>query len=468
MITNVALYLRKSRPDEENREETLARHETLLTEYCARNNLAIIKVYREVVSGENIENRPEMQKLLDEVDAGSYDGVVCVEIERLSRGNVIDQVEILEVFKSSNTKIYTLNKVYDLNNEDIDEEYFEFALFMSRREYKTIKRRMNRGKVQATKEGYYISSKLPYGYTKKRDGKGVVLIPDENQAPVIKYIFDLYTSGLGAAVIANDLNSKGIRNCSGGTWSFGGVMALIRNRVYIGEVHSTKFNTWFEGKHEAIIDRATFEKAKLLAEQRAPKVHKYNTLKNPLAGLCYCAKCGGGLTRNHAPSNNADYMACRRYECEGVKAIHLDIVEEQIIEKLKEELKGFNYFLENDKNKKEKLKQERKIKLLEKELKQKEKQLDHACELLETGVYTVDIFVSRTDKLKAEIKEIKETLSAPIVDEEKRITTAIPILEKVLELYPTLETKEKNRLLKTIIKRVDVNDGYKITVTLLI
>ena len=105
MIKKVALYLRKSREEEnETKEETLARHEKMLIDYCKRNNLHIVAVYKEVVSGENIANRPEMQRLLEDVDAGLYDGVVCIEIERLSRGNQIDQVEILEVFKSSRTR----------------------------------------------------------------------------------------------------------------------------------------------------------------------------------------------------------------------------------------------------------------------------------------------------------------------------------------------------------------------------
>ena len=111
-MDKVAIYLRKSREDDELKGETLARHETMLTEYCARNNLHIAKTYKEIVSGESIANRPEMQKLLDDVAAGQYDGVVCIEIERLSRGNQIDQCEILEVFKKLNIHYFfyaTLN-----------------------------------------------------------------------------------------------------------------------------------------------------------------------------------------------------------------------------------------------------------------------------------------------------------------------------------------------------------------------
>ena len=126
MSNTVAIYLRKSRDEEnESRDVTLARHEKLLIEYCYRNNLNIKKIYKEVVSGESIAARLEMQRLLVDVSSGKYDGVVCIEIERLSRGNQVDQAEILEVFKKTGTKIFTLNKVYDFSTDnEIDEEFF--------------------------------------------------------------------------------------------------------------------------------------------------------------------------------------------------------------------------------------------------------------------------------------------------------------------------------------------------------
>ena len=94
-----------------------------------------------MVSGESIEDRPQIQELLNEVIAGKYRGVLVMEIERLARGNTRDQGEIAEAFWGSETLIITPSKTYDPTNE-FDEEYFEFGLYMSRREYKTIRRRM--------------------------------------------------------------------------------------------------------------------------------------------------------------------------------------------------------------------------------------------------------------------------------------------------------------------------------------
>ena len=155
-----AMYLRKSRIDEEaGLENTLGKHETMLRDMAANMGIHVDErhIYREIVSGESIDARPQMQRLLKAVEMGLYTGALCVELERLSRGNGEDQARILRTFQFSGTKIITLNRVYDLAGDDeFDGEFFEFGLFMSRREYKMVKRRLLRGRLQAQKDGYFI------------------------------------------------------------------------------------------------------------------------------------------------------------------------------------------------------------------------------------------------------------------------------------------------------------------------
>lgn len=127
------LYLRKSRADMEAESygegETLARHEKLLLDVAKRGHYNITQIYREIVSGDTIAARPVMQKLLQEVERGVWEGVLVVEIERLARGETIDQGIVAQAFKYSETKIITPLKVFDPANE-FDEEYFEFGLYV--------------------------------------------------------------------------------------------------------------------------------------------------------------------------------------------------------------------------------------------------------------------------------------------------------------------------------------------------
>ena len=149
-MKSYCIYLRKSRADTEaearGEGETLTRHYNMLMELAKKQKLNIVKIYKEIVSGDSIAARPQMQTLLADVTEGDYAGVLVVEIERLARGDTIDQGIVAQAFRESSTKIVTPNKTYDPDNE-FDEEYFEFSLFMSRREYKTINRRMQAGRL---------------------------------------------------------------------------------------------------------------------------------------------------------------------------------------------------------------------------------------------------------------------------------------------------------------------------------
>ena len=191
-----AVYLRKSRADIEleavTKEDTLRRHKTLLQDLAKNRSLKIVEYYEEVVSGETIADRPEMQRLLRDIYQNKYTGVLVVEIERLARGDTKDQGIVADAFKYTDTLIITPTKTYDPNNE-FDEEYFEFGLFMSRREYKTIHRRMERGKIDSVKEGNYIASKRPYGYDIIRPTKKErTLTIRENEAVWVKRMYQIY------------------------------------------------------------------------------------------------------------------------------------------------------------------------------------------------------------------------------------------------------------------------------------
>lgn len=196
------MYLRKSRFDRDyaelSIEETLKRHKAILDKVAGDRGYYIAQVYYEVVSGESIAARPEIQKLLEKVAAGFYAGVLVVDLERLARGNSADQAYISQVFQFSGTKIVTPAKTYDPGNE-FDEEYFEFGLFMSRREYKTINRRLVRGRDSSASEGKYIGSIAPYGYrrVKLENEKGFTLQPEPGEAETVQKIFRMFSPGAG-------------------------------------------------------------------------------------------------------------------------------------------------------------------------------------------------------------------------------------------------------------------------------
>ena len=464
----VALYLRKSRDEEhETKEATLARHERMLTEYCKRYNLYIKDIYREVVSGENLDDRPQARAMLEAVSNGEYDGVVVVELERLSRGNQIDQVEIMDTFKSSKTKIYTLNKVYDLSSDnEFDEEFFEFGLFMSRREYKTIKRRLVRGKKQAQKEGYFIGSALPYGFGKIRGDRGYVLTPNE-ETPIVQMIFNKFVyENYSLADLRHYLHNAGIKSQKGLNWCSSSLKNILRNKTYIGYIkydYKQARNNYYKGKHAPIIDLDTFEKAQQKLDIAATKIRFGKILKCPVASLVKCSCCGATMQMTRQKDRN--YLRCMTYNCPTVMC-RLDKLEQQIIDEITSELKNFNYFLDNYGYEIEKQNQSKQdeLQILNAELIKKDNMLNRACEMLEMGIYTLEKYQSRVNILEQEKKALYEQINAlnnNDIDKVKQVKLAVPILERCVASYWTLEAKQKNDLLKSIIDKIEYSKSTK-------
>lgn len=237
------MYLRKSRADLEaearGEGETLKRHENILLELAKKLKINITKIYREIVSGETIAARPVMQELLSDVEKGMWDGVLVVEVERLARGDTMDQGLVAQTFKYSGTKIITPMKTYDPNNE-FDEEYFEFGLFMSRREYKVINRRLQRGRLLSAKEGKYVGNIPPYGYRRKKleNDSGYTLEPYPEEARIVVLIYKWYTGPerIGVSRIRNRLNEMKIPTRKGGDWTDSTIRDILSNPVYIGKI----------------------------------------------------------------------------------------------------------------------------------------------------------------------------------------------------------------------------------------
>ena len=306
-----SLYLRKSRADLEAEErgegETLARHEKMLIELARRYGFSIGKIYREIVSGESIEARPVVQELLRDVESGRWKGVLVVEVERLARGDTMDQGRVAKSFKFSNTKIITPIKIYDPNDE-FDEEYFEFGLFMSRREYKTINRRLQRGRLSSVKEGKYVGSVAPFGYDRVKlvKDKGYTLAKN-NEAPVVEKIFGLYAyNEIAINEVVRRLNLAGYKPRKAEEWTISAVKDILSNPIYIGKIRwdsrktvkeykngkivntrpRNENYTLCDGLHEPIIDMKTWNIVQEKRSKHTPAVIHNKVVQNPLVRNC--------------------------------------------------------------------------------------------------------------------------------------------------------------------------------------
>lgn len=227
-------YLRKSRMEEGMDTETvLRRHREALEECAAEHGLSIQAYFPEVVSGESLYAAPDAAAS-GGGGKGECGAVLCMDLDRLSRGRMKDQGMILDAFKDSGTLIVTPEKIYDLSDE-IDDELAEFKTFMSRREYKIINKRLRRGLQRSIREGCYIAN-APYGYRKTAVGRRPTLEIFEPEAKFVRVMFQLYASGYGCTSIAGQVNAMGARPHRSSAFSRNSVAKILRNPVYIGKI----------------------------------------------------------------------------------------------------------------------------------------------------------------------------------------------------------------------------------------
>ena len=296
-------YLRKSRSDDPNLtvEEVLAKHEAILAEWAGRNLASPIpeeNIYREVVSGETIDDRPEMLRILKQIESPRIKAILVVEVQRLSRGDLEDAGRLMKLLRFTNTVVITPYKIYDLQDE-YDRDGFERELKRGNDYLEYTKKILKRGREQSVREGNFVGNTAPYGYKKGiiMDGKKKchTLFIVEEEAEVVRMVFDLYVNQhMGRTNIAHHLNSLGIKPKHNKLWSIYSIVHILENEHYTGKVRwnyrkttpiveNGEVKTYrpkakdedvllFPGKHEAIISDELFQAAKA----RMGKNHRAN------------------------------------------------------------------------------------------------------------------------------------------------------------------------------------------------
>lgn len=484
-----AVYLRKSQADDPNEpiEVTLAKHKERLLETMKKHNINEKQVtyFEEVVSGDTIAERPKIQELLRLVNNGQFRGVFVVALDRFSRGDSIDQGIINNSFYFSNTLIITCDKIYDIANNEIDREQLEFSLFMSKREYNLIKKRMHQGSIDNAKRGYYVHSKTPYGYSKVRDEnkRGYILVPNE-EAEIVKIMFEKACDGMGTTNIAKYLDKINAKPRVNSYWTPAMVRNILINPIYYGVIVVNKKKTqktmqdgkiikkvkrqkeyeMYEGKHIPLISEEVYKYTQTMLKSKSTKKVSHSTLKNPLAGLIKCGKCqelgiSKLMVRRPYPNVSKDTLLCNRIGCSNVSS-YISLVEKALIKSLEDILNDYKNTLNNyeEIKKKEALSQTKTLNYIAKETSKLNKQLEKIKEYYELEDYTREEYLERRDTIKEKITNLNNEKEKIINNKDNEllfIKKIIPKLENCLKEYPLLENaEEKNELLKSILKCV--------------
>lgn len=278
MEPKAALYIRVSTDSQYEEGYSVEAQQEKLEAYCKLKDITNYEVYIDGGwSGSNI-NRPEMKRMITDITQGKINAVIVYKLDRLSRSQK-DTVFLLEdVFNPNNCDFISLNENFDTTSP-YGKAMIGILSVFAQLERENIRERTRMGMHERVKSGLWMGGDtVPFGYD--YDKEQGILVPNEH-AKDVQEIFDLYIQGYSTTRLAKMYDVASDRH----------VTQILDRITYLGDIQYS--GETFKGKHEAIIDEKTFQKAQIARRNRSTK----NTVTSSylLTGLLYCDKCGAKM-----------------------------------------------------------------------------------------------------------------------------------------------------------------------------
>lgn len=420
----------------------------------------------EGISGRK-SNRPAFQKMIGtaKLKPKPFDVILLWKFSRFAR-NREDSI----VYKSMLRKQCGIDviSISEQLGEDKTSILIE-ALIEAMDEYYSLNlaEEVKRGMNEKFARGGVVSQP-PWGYTVK-DG---VFTADEN-AEIVKMIFNDYLSGMGTRSIAMKLNKMGCRSAKGNLFENRTVEYILTNPAYTGKMrrskngrdnrdrfHQDKENTIIvEGHHEPIIDDDTFDKVQKVIEGNKKVYGKYYARKDMpvefmLKGLCHCDTCGSTMVYQSAQKS----LQCHRYSkgvCSVSHSIQLNKLNNIVIEKLKSDLISGDFEINiNIRNQQSPISEKSSI---ETAIERERKKLIRVQEAYEAGIDTIEEYKLNKSRIQSKIEQLKQQI--PVQHEKtpeeikndvaERIKSGLKIIEN-----PDASETLKNQTLRNIVDTI--------------
>lgn len=490
IIKYVAEYLRKSRGET---TEDLIKHKTILEELCKSRGWVYV-VYEEVETGESLFARPVMQQLLRDVEDNIYDAVVCVDLDRLGRGDLVDWGQIKRVFQKTNTYMVTPSSLYNLN-DDNEEFAVDLQTLFARREYKKITHRLSMGKKVGAKLGAWTNGTppMPYEYqewidpaTNKRYYNEKGLVVNLQKLSIYRFMVDSFIKDKKSTnEIAWELNRRNIPSPRGGRWCNMTVRRLLVDETHLGKIISNKTKgdghknkspnkqpfqkipkeqwTVVENRHEAIKTQDEHETILIGIQRNLKSPYRRSDHYYPLKGLIKCGLCGYGLPLEYKRGKDLIVKKCWHKDYLGNKCPNSSGKAQYIIDAIDEQLKEYEEQIRKEIESCEDQSTDLiqlQIKTIMDKLNKKDIALKRARIAYDEGVDTLDEYRSAKERILKEVDELENQLSIENLKLQKaQSITNHEKLHYIEEFRRSrwedeLDDKELNDLYKTIISSI--------------
>jgi len=339
-----ALYCRLSRDDELSGDSNSIVHQKeILSAYAEKHGFGKTQFYvDDGYSGTNF-NRPDFQKMTDDVNDGLIGTIIVKDMSRFGRDYIMVGYYTEIMLPQKDIRFIAVNDNVDSENQ-ADNDFTPFRNIINEWYAKDTSKKIRSVLKAKGNSGKHLSVIPPFGYKKDPTDKEKWII-DEEAAQIVRRIFRMYLDGDNMNDIARKLTAdkietpklysenRGIKHYKEASypeiWNRNSVEYILSNYEYIGSTVNFKTKRksfknkkqfiqnkedWavFEETQEAIIDKETFETVqKMRGTKRA--YTKFNEV-NIFSGLLYCADCGGRMTiRRRKEDRRKDSFVCSTY-----------------------------------------------------------------------------------------------------------------------------------------------------------
>lgn len=463
----MAVYLRLSTEKRES-EDSLANHRIILTEYCEKMSWSY-DLYEEVLSGSisELADRPELRKVLDSIDI--YDGIVCIEIARLSRNGFISEL-VYKYCYEYDKPIYTPSQIYDLRTSE-GSNAFNTKTFIAKFESQGIGERSKTNKKVLARQGLWVSGAIPFGYRRNKDKRLEIFEPE---AQAVKRIYELHNAGRGLQAIVDFLNAEGHKPQRSRFWNIQSVKKILSNKAYIGTVvfqdlkKVKKQGKWtYEvietietpDSHEAIVPAKSYKLVQLERKERNLRSKPSKIITTVLKDMLFCSECGAKLRFSRENNGKITIRPCGA-RVHGIKCGNSGLVaqplEESVIKKVLEYRNGIIEAI-NDLKEDTGLEADRQKKLtnIANQLSKTDNKLENLLELRLENHISKDEYIEK----KQELEQVKGHLLKTQMELQAQTLESVSdkyigIIE-LLDGLENLDVESQNTVLRRVIKRIN-------------
>ena len=448
----------------------------------------------EGISGTGVKKRTEFKKMIDDALKGKIDIILAKSISRFAR-NTLDTLKYVRLLREHHVDIHFEKE--NIKTLDMDSEMFlTFYSAFAQAESESISQNIKLGIKAKMKRGEMANGAAPYGYVWNKQNKQLEI--DEDQAEIVREVFNLYCSGKGAKTISKILNDRCVPTYSKGKkWYPTSIISMITNEKYVGDIIGRKHYVespithkmvrnfgekekyYVKNHHESIITRDVWDKAQEIYIKRSksliPDGSKHQSkfsMRYAFSSKIVCGFCGENYTRrvNGTQENGKKlcYWRCtnkvyRKEDCTHSISLREDLLETMFIElynnlicnnhknktrlfqMIKEVLENNDY--QNDKNKLEKEKQTTQDKLLELVDLKLEKVIDKDTYMLKEKELKENL-----DSINCKLQDIEKANN-----ENKDVYNRLKVIEKIIN-EPTILTEFNRETFDTIIDKIVVGE----------